>query len=244
MDVAIIGTGFIGTTLGNALAAAGFDVVFGSRKGGVGGLGLRTTTVGGALTAAEAVILAIPGSAVASFAAEHAGALDGMLVIDATNTMGGDVPNARGKLPKTVRYARAFSTLGGENFANPVFPDGRADLFFSAPESDRATVESLIGGVGLSADLRWRGHGRSRRFSLQALDPTCHQARPRSASRLASSGGLTTHLGRAPAAPEPVSRIARYGGQQQAEERHQRRTWTILGPLPTRADGRFLGRHR
>ena len=33
--------------------------------------------------------------------------------------------------------------------ADPVFADGRADMFFSAPEGDRATVETVIEGVGL-----------------------------------------------------------------------------------------------
>ncbi len=33
--------------------------------------------------------------------------------------------------------------------ADPMFRDGRADMFFSAPEADRATVEAVIEGVGL-----------------------------------------------------------------------------------------------
>jgi predicted dinucleotide-binding enzyme len=52
-------------------------------------------------------------------------------------------------LPSSVRYARAFNTLGGENMQDPMFGDGPADMFFSAPESDRAAVENVIEGVGL-----------------------------------------------------------------------------------------------
>jgi predicted dinucleotide-binding enzyme len=63
--------------------------------------------------------------------------------------MGTDVANARASLPSSVRYARAFNTLGGENMADPVFADGRADMFFSSPEEDRSTVEEVIEGVGL-----------------------------------------------------------------------------------------------
>jgi predicted dinucleotide-binding enzyme len=48
-----------------------------------------------------------------------------------------------------VRYARAFNTLGGENMAEPRFADGPADMFFSAPEGDRGTLEEIIEGVGL-----------------------------------------------------------------------------------------------
>ena len=63
--------------------------------------------------------------------------------------MNAPVANSRPVLPPAVRYARAFNTLGGENMAEPVFADGRADMFFSAPEADRSTVEEVIQGVGL-----------------------------------------------------------------------------------------------
>ena len=33
--------------------------------------------------------------------------------------------------------------------ADPVFADGRADMFFSSPEDDRPSVEEVIEGVGL-----------------------------------------------------------------------------------------------
>ena len=33
--------------------------------------------------------------------------------------------------------------------ADPVLPDGWADMFFSGPENDRTTVETIIEGVGL-----------------------------------------------------------------------------------------------
>lgn len=33
--------------------------------------------------------------------------------------------------------------------ADPVFADGRADMFFFSPEDDRSTVEEVIEGVGL-----------------------------------------------------------------------------------------------
>jgi predicted dinucleotide-binding enzyme len=95
------------------------------------------------------VILAIPGGAVAQLSEEHGGARAGKLVIDATNQMGQPVSNSRAALPLTVRYARAFNTLGGETMADPVFADGPADMFFSAPTGDRATVEAVIEGVGL-----------------------------------------------------------------------------------------------
>lgn len=109
----------------------------------------RVASIGDALSGSDVIILAIPGPAVADLSAEHGDDLAGKLVIDATNQMGEPVANGRASLPSTVRYARAFNTLGGENFADPVFSEGRADLFFSAPEGDRPVVEAVIEGVGL-----------------------------------------------------------------------------------------------
>jgi predicted dinucleotide-binding enzyme len=153
MHVAVIGTGFIGGILGRALARSGQQVVFGSRSPGDDAVAGDTTAsvrdIEDALAGADAVILALPGPAVAELASRYGDALAGKLVVDATNQMGAAESNCRSDLPPTVRYARAFNTLGGENMEDPVFPDGRADMFFSAPAADRAAVETLIGGVGL-----------------------------------------------------------------------------------------------
>jgi len=152
VDITIIGTGFIGTTLGRALALAGHHVTFGSRHPADDDVAVPYATVvalGDALSRADVIILAVPGAAVADIAASFESDLAGKLVIDATNRMGEAVSNARAMLPSSVRYARAFNTLGGENMADPVFAEGRADMFFSAPAGDRATVETVIEGVGL-----------------------------------------------------------------------------------------------
>ncbi|MGD0810280.1 MAG: NAD(P)-binding domain-containing protein [Acidimicrobiales bacterium] len=154
MRVTVVGTGFIGGVLGRALAMSGYDVTFASRHPEVdavaGQSGAQVTSVAEALASDAVVILALPGAAVGQLVADQGRALGGKLVIDATNQMGQTVPNARALLPPDVRYARAFNNLGGENMAEPVFADGqRADMFFSAPEQDRGTVEAVISAVGL-----------------------------------------------------------------------------------------------
>ncbi|HXW34038.1 MAG TPA: NAD(P)-binding domain-containing protein [Acidimicrobiales bacterium] len=153
MDVAVIGTGSVGGTLGRALARAGQTVTFGSRhpeddQVAEETLG-RVTTVEEALAGADAVILAIPSTAVSDFTMDNSDSVRGKLVIDATNRMGGTTSNGRAELPNTIRYARAFNTTAVENMANPVFEEGRADMFFSSTDEDRTTVEKLIEGVGL-----------------------------------------------------------------------------------------------
>jgi predicted dinucleotide-binding enzyme len=153
VDITVIGTGFIGTTLGRALARAGNRVTFGSRHPdddlGAGDTAATVASIGEALSSSDVVILALPGGAVGDLAGEYGEALAGKLVIDATNQMGVEVVNSRAALPPSVRYARAFNTLGGENMADPVFAEGRADMFFSAPEADRNVVEKVIEDVGL-----------------------------------------------------------------------------------------------
>jgi 8-hydroxy-5-deazaflavin:NADPH oxidoreductase len=192
MDIAVIGTGFIGGILGRALAAAGHQVTFGSRKPDdeqvASGTTARVASIREALSGAEVVILALPAAAVAGLAADHGDALAGKLVIDATNQMGQPVANSRSSLPGTVRYARAFNTVGGENMADPVFPDGQADMFFSAPKADKPALEAIIEGVGLrpvyvGADQEslidalfqlWialaAGQGRGRRLAFRLLE--------------------------------------------------------------------------
>ena len=156
MRIAVIGTGNIGGTIGRAWAEAGHSVVFGSRKpvsdDAAGESEATVSDVPGALADAEVVVLALPGSAVAEFVQEHAGAIRGTLVVDAANNIGGDGPTSSYDIIAAVpdaRYARAFNTLGVENLADPNFGDTNADMFFSAGEADRGTVEALIEAVGL-----------------------------------------------------------------------------------------------
>jgi predicted dinucleotide-binding enzyme len=154
LTIAVAGTGNIGGTLGRAFAAAGHDVVFASRHPGDGSdTGAREAPVAEALAGAAVVVLAIPGPAVAAFVQEHADALDGTLLVDATNNMGGEGPaNAHDAIAGAVpgaRYARAFNTLGWENFADPRFDGTPGDLFFSSAEADRTVVEALVDAVGL-----------------------------------------------------------------------------------------------
>jgi predicted dinucleotide-binding enzyme len=157
MDVAVIGMGNVGGAIGRAVARAGHRVWFGSRHpdGDQGAADPATVvTIGEAIAAADVVILTIPGTAVAALLTEHGAALAGKLVVDAANRIGGPGPSHNvqtvAELAPDARYARAFNTLGWENFDRPQFGDVTADLFFCAAAADRATVETLISAVGLN----------------------------------------------------------------------------------------------
>ena len=115
VKITIIGTGFIGSTLGRALSGAGHQVTYGSRHADdevAAGTTGNVLPIDQALLDAEVVILALPGAAVADLTVEHGSALAGRLVIDATNQMGADVANARASLPPSVRYARSTRSVG------------------------------------------------------------------------------------------------------------------------------------
>ena len=150
MKIAVIGTGHIGGTIGQQWHAAGHEVVYGSRaQSGTGPGGAPVLPVGGAVTGADVVVLAVPGGAVAEVVAALGGALAGKVVIDAANRMGQPEANSRSAVAAAApgaRYVRAFNTLGWENFADP--PPG-AVLFFAADPGARPVAEELITAVGL-----------------------------------------------------------------------------------------------
>jgi predicted dinucleotide-binding enzyme len=145
-SIAVIGSGNIGATIGEAWRRAGHDVTFASRSPEPP----RTLAIPESIAAADVVLLAVPGAAVPQLLADHGAALDGRVVIDATNDMGGERlhhADAYGDLAPGARFARAFNTLGFEMFANPSIGGEVANLFWCGPED--AGLEQLIADVGL-----------------------------------------------------------------------------------------------
>jgi predicted dinucleotide-binding enzyme len=145
-SIAAIGSGNIGRTIGEAWRSGGHDVVFASRSPEPP----RTVAIADAIARARVVLLAVPGGAVPDLLAEHGPALDGRVVIDATNDLGGERlhhADAYARLAPGARFARAFNTLGFELFAEPSIGGQVADLFWCGPEG--AGVEELIVDVGL-----------------------------------------------------------------------------------------------
>jgi predicted dinucleotide-binding enzyme len=102
---------------------------------------------------AAVVLLAVPGRVAAQVAAELGAALDGKIVIDATNNIGAPTVNSVASVSAaapTAQVFRAFNIYGWENFADPVYDGVRGDLFYAGPDGDaRATMEQLIEDVGL-----------------------------------------------------------------------------------------------
>jgi hypothetical protein len=159
-SVAVIGAGHIGGTLGRKWAAAGHEVTFGARDTAspavsalVQGAGAKAALIPDAVGAAEIVVLALPGGAVAATVSELAPLLGGKVLIDATNNVAGAVMNSAADVAAavpTAHYFRAFNSLGWEMLDDPVVGGTSADMFFCGPDGPpRAAVARLISDVGL-----------------------------------------------------------------------------------------------
>jgi predicted dinucleotide-binding enzyme len=162
MKIAILGAGNIGRTLGVKWAAAGHEVVFGVRDVGspkvaeavaaTGGK-VKQVSTGDAIQFGEVVLFAIPWGAVAPVVSEHQKALEGKILIDATNQFGALVVNnleAFETYVPTAQVYRAYNSLGWEIFESPEFGSVVADLFYSGPDgASRTRMEELIRDSGL-----------------------------------------------------------------------------------------------
>lgn len=158
MRICVLGAGEVGATLAGAWQRAGHTLTVGVREPEAGRYdGLRgdlaISDVATALHGADVVLFAIPGAALADMLTIHAPAIDGKLVIDATNRMGRtvlhQVPMLEHRLP-TATIFRGFCSVGSEVYANPVLSGEVADLLFIGPDGPKRTlVEGLIRDVGL-----------------------------------------------------------------------------------------------
>jgi predicted dinucleotide-binding enzyme len=200
MRIAVVGAGNIGGTLARRWLAAGHDIVLGVRDPSaekVQSLAAETgavaTTPRDAVAGVDAVLLAVPGSAADATMAAIGDALGDAVVVDASNEVGAEPPNALASVRRhapDAGYARAFNSLGWENFEQPEIDGVALDLFWAADEGRASEVtEQLIADVGLrpvrlgdadavglvDALLRvWfalvMGGGRSRRLGLKLLE--------------------------------------------------------------------------
>ncbi len=160
MKVAVLGAGIIGSTLARKWARAGHEVMFGVRNVAnsevqalAQELGATVSAPSNASAFGDVVVFAIPGKAMDDTIQTHAEALNGKIVIDAANRMGGAVMNSAAAFAvhaPAAKVYRAFNSLGWENFESPRFGDVQADLFYCGPSGNAdAIVEQLIRDVGL-----------------------------------------------------------------------------------------------
>ena len=163
MEIAIIGTGHIGSGLARAWVRAGHHVTCGVRDtqdpshAALRDVGVHVAPVEEAVRAAV-VTLAVPFGAVPAIARMRPD-WTGTVVIDCTNAVGpGFTPlvghtdssaeiNAR--LLPGARLVKSFTAQGAENVANPVYGNERATNFYCGDDADaKAIVRQLVTDVG------------------------------------------------------------------------------------------------
>lgn len=162
MQIAVLGAGNIGGTLGKKWAQAGHTVRFGVRdphkpeiQALINELGgsASAVSIGEAIDGADVVLFAIPGGIAAETVAAHAPALNGKILIDATNNMRAATLHnmaAFAQHTPAARVYRAFNNYGWENLVKPMFDGTPGDLFYCGTDGDaRAVVEQLIAAAGL-----------------------------------------------------------------------------------------------
>jgi hypothetical protein len=129
MQIAMIGSGHIGGTLGAKWVVAGHDVIFGSRSpdSATALAALATTahrakvsSITQAITSADVVVFAIPGAAMAETTAACGQALNKRVVIDATNALGAPAPPDAGGAVAHPRFRT--SPTGYDQASRPVLP--------------------------------------------------------------------------------------------------------------------------
>ncbi len=192
MNISIIGTGNVGSNLGQALANAAYSVTFGSRNPNkLGKLpeSTRATTIGEAVESSNIIIIATPWNAVTDVVAASS-AWDGKIVVDTTNRFPPGSSSNAAELAAMIPGAsviKAFNTIGAEHMSQPQVDDQSASMFICGDDDDaKDKVSEITAAIGfdvvdagpLSNADRWealarlwvflarRGQGRNIAFKL------------------------------------------------------------------------------
>jgi NADPH-dependent F420 reductase len=169
MEIAILGTGNVGATLGRKLAKKGHRIVFGSRKpASERALALvaensaahQADSISGAVAKAAVVVLAVPFDGVAETLRE-AGNLQGKTVIDCSNPLNptfdglliGFDDSAAEQIQRQIPLAKvvkAFNTASVATMQDPDYNGITATMFYCGDDqvAKQQTAE-IIGDLGM-----------------------------------------------------------------------------------------------
>lgn len=188
--IGVIGSGQVGETLANGFAKHGHEVMRGSRdpsklaewKRGAGEKA-KTGTFEETARFGDVIVLAVKGSAAEDAVRLCAGALDGKVVLDATNPIA-DKPPTNGvisfftgpndsllerlqKIAPKARFVKAFSSVGSALMVNPALP-GTPTMFICGNDSAaKALTRSLLDTFG------WETEDMGTVEAARAIEPLC-----------------------------------------------------------------------
>lgn len=161
MNIGILGAGNVGGALGALWAERGHQVLFGVRNPqgekvqqltGSIGPNAQAGTLSEAVAFGEVVLLAIRWPGPEEFLPEI-GEWSGKVLIDATNRIGGPMPQPGSSAAEDVarlapgaRVVKAFNTLGADQFARPDFGGERATMFICGDDDDAKRIAGDLAG--------------------------------------------------------------------------------------------------
>lgn len=168
MNIAIIGTGNVGSNLAGALVAAGHRVYVAARTRGHAEAVAEATGAeavanpAGAAALADVIVLAVPYPAVEDVVRAIAPVVNGKAIVDVTNPStpdwsgplfagaGSAAEQIAAWLPE-AHVVKAFNTVFSSNLGRPS-PDGiQLDGFVAADDADaKARVLDLVESIGLN----------------------------------------------------------------------------------------------
>lgn len=162
MNIAILGTGTVGTALATKLVELGHDVTFGSRTPEEKStLPARAATHAEAVASADLVINATPGGlALELLGSIGADALGGKVLLDVSNAVGADMnlvyPNdsvarlIQQAFPN-VKVVKSLNTMNTSVMTNPAGLGAQTTVYISGDDADaKATVTRLLTDFGWS----------------------------------------------------------------------------------------------
>jgi 8-hydroxy-5-deazaflavin:NADPH oxidoreductase len=191
MNIGILGSGSVATTLAQGFLKHGHAVMLGSREPeklsefAAANAGVKTGSFADAAKFGDLVVLAVKGS-VAESALTLAGNenLGGKTVIDVTNPIA-DAPPQNGvlkyfttldrslmeelqeKYPKP-RFVKAFNSVGAAAMVNPSFAGGRPSMFIAGNDARaKAEVSQILDAFG------WDAEDMGGAEAARAIEPLC-----------------------------------------------------------------------
>lgn len=166
MNIAVIGSGNVGSALAQGLYKAGHTIFFGVRDAAsakaekASGLvsNAKIASVAEACKQADVIIITTPPEAVLNLVAQM-GEVSNKILVDATNsirTRPEPYPtafHALKALTKSDKVVKCFNSTGFENMTNPVYPNfGGIDMFCAGNDkASKTTVQQLAKDIGFGA---------------------------------------------------------------------------------------------
>ncbi|MGB7554771.1 MAG: NADPH-dependent F420 reductase [Candidatus Korobacteraceae bacterium] len=158
MKIAVLGSGNVGTALGDGWSAKGHQVIYGSRSPDKEpGKNRKFASIADAIAQSEVVVLAVPWDAVEPVLSSNN--LSGKLLIDCTNPITPSFELAVGtttsagetvaRLAKGARVVKAFNTTGFGNMRNPKYGAVNLTMFYAGDDAAaKAVANQLINDIG------------------------------------------------------------------------------------------------